>query len=422
MTQDFSPDIEAWIAYVLVALSGGWVARRQVRRRLADMPQAWRAPHTWFLFLIYLMVPILLYWVLDRTSAIIDTSMLSALLVGFGYERIMAGTNTEDGTGSAGVAAPGPVRSIWAPLLAYADEIAAKVRDTLNREASRELALAIKDVAADPDRLDKLAQLARARAVDLADFDARITQIEATYRPISEDEARIRKTRAYMAQVVAEEDYKDLLAERGVIDSGWWQRASGSGEAIARLIGFVLLAGILVWAFVGEQRVFSMTGSLWSDAVVDYRLWRIEKPNATEANLVRARDRLGELLANPRQRDAVVDRLAMALQAPGLSSQRADRLLQVLVANRFVFGDEPRQLAAKLIDALHADSPDVRTRINNALLFLAAQAGLDTAPEISRVRQWSAQTTDTMVEIEEQIVNWRRIWKLPEAGGGKPKD
>jgi hypothetical protein len=421
MAQDFSPDIEAWIAYLLVALSGGWVARRQVRRRLADMPHAWRVPHTWFLFLIYLLVPILLYWVLDRTSAIIDTSMMSALLVGFGYERIMAGTNTEDGTGSAGVAAPGPVRSIWAPLLAYADEIAAKVRDTLNREASHELALAIKDVAADPARLDKLAQLARVRTADLAAFDARIKTIDDTYGPISEEETRVRKTRAYMAQVMAEEDYKGLLAERGVIDSGWWQRASGSGEAIARLIGVALIVAVLAWALVGEKRVFSMTGSLWSDAVVAYRLWRIEKPNATDANLVRARDRLGELLADPRQRDAVVVGLARALQAPGLSSQRADRLLQVLVANRAVFGDSQQALAARLIDALHADSPDVRTRINNALLFLAGQAGLDNAPEIARVRQWSAQTTDTMVEIEEQIVNWRRIWKLPEAGGGQPK-
>jgi hypothetical protein len=64
-----------------------------------------------------------LFWLLDRTGALVDTSLFAAVLVAVGYERILSG---DDQT----LRAPGEVSQFWTPFLAMADNVAKRVRSS----------------------------------------------------------------------------------------------------------------------------------------------------------------------------------------------------------------------------------------------------------------------------------------------------
>jgi hypothetical protein len=93
MDLSVSPVLEAYVCYAVVLLLGAVTAVIQISRRLGDLAGVWTVPQTWLLFVLYLLVPIGLFWLLDRTSAITDTSLFAAILVGVGYVGIMSGTN-----------------------------------------------------------------------------------------------------------------------------------------------------------------------------------------------------------------------------------------------------------------------------------------------------------------------------------------
>ena len=130
MDLNVSPDIGALWCYLIVAILGAWVAVRQIQLRLGGIGGIWFHPKTWVLFAAYLSVPIVLFWLLDRTGATTDTSLFAAALVGVGYERIITGqTDT--------LRPPGDISRFWTPFLAYADSVARTVRERIARGQSR---------------------------------------------------------------------------------------------------------------------------------------------------------------------------------------------------------------------------------------------------------------------------------------------
>jgi hypothetical protein len=86
-----SPDLSALWCYLTVGALGAWVAVREIRKRFGGIAGIWLQSRTWELFLAYVAVPLGLFWLLDRTAAIADTSLFAAALVGVGYERIITG-------------------------------------------------------------------------------------------------------------------------------------------------------------------------------------------------------------------------------------------------------------------------------------------------------------------------------------------
>lgn len=93
MDLNVSPDLDAYCCYGLVLALGAWIGARQISGRLGGIRAIWFFPRTWLLFLAYLVVPVGLFWLLDRTGAINDTSFFAAVLVGVGYERIITGAS-----------------------------------------------------------------------------------------------------------------------------------------------------------------------------------------------------------------------------------------------------------------------------------------------------------------------------------------
>lgn len=130
MDLNVSPDLDAYCCYGLVLALGAWIGARQISGRLGGIRAIWFFPRTWLLFLAYLVVPVGLFWLLDRTGAINDTSFFAAVLVGVGYERIITGASDT-------LHAPGNASRFWTPFLAYADSVARLVREQIARRQSR---------------------------------------------------------------------------------------------------------------------------------------------------------------------------------------------------------------------------------------------------------------------------------------------
>jgi hypothetical protein len=85
-----SPDLAAYICYGIVFLLGVIVAVVQVGKRLGGMEGVWFVARTWLLFVAYVAVPVVLFWLLDRTGAyafvwhrpLFDAALLVAILGG----------------------------------------------------------------------------------------------------------------------------------------------------------------------------------------------------------------------------------------------------------------------------------------------------------------------------------------------------
>ncbi len=84
MTPAISPDLPASVCYLVVFLIALLVARANVNRVLGDYPGHWGMLSNWGLFWAHVALPISLFWFLDYTSALRDTSVFAALIVAFG--------------------------------------------------------------------------------------------------------------------------------------------------------------------------------------------------------------------------------------------------------------------------------------------------------------------------------------------------
>ncbi|HXM73671.1 MAG TPA: hypothetical protein VN904_00225, partial [Chthoniobacterales bacterium] len=93
MDLSVSPDLDARWCYAVVLVCGLISAQLQLNKRFLELKisRVWIVPNTWFVFLIYLFIPLALFWVMDRTGALNDTSLFAALLVGLAYPAILAG-------------------------------------------------------------------------------------------------------------------------------------------------------------------------------------------------------------------------------------------------------------------------------------------------------------------------------------------
>jgi hypothetical protein len=77
MSQFISPDVPAYLCYLLVLMVGTLVAVSSVNRLLANYAGHWGFARTWLMFTSYVFLPVALFWFLDYTSALQDTSRYS---------------------------------------------------------------------------------------------------------------------------------------------------------------------------------------------------------------------------------------------------------------------------------------------------------------------------------------------------------
>lgn len=390
----FSPDFDALICYAIVLLSGAAVAISQMKQRIGEIDGIWFNGRTWWLFVIYTAVPVALFWFLDRTGAVNDTSFFAALLVGFGYERIMTG-------GSQSVRTPADVSQFWTPFIAYADRIAKVVRD---KDAMRRRRLAeriIADIARDPGKIQILEDLARKYAPDIAALDKQLEAITASATARGPAAAAEAKVRALYTAVLTAPDVYDILLEAKLIGSRFYWLDIRRLRSLFVIVPVALLlvgAVILIISSIPDRQ------ALW----IDYHVWRTGKANTTKQDQMRARQHLATLLQDKEAGVRATEKLAALIQEPSLPVERIDTVLAILLTKSTTPASS--HLPFQLVAALRASNVDARTRIHDALKYLAESCALTIGDDTLK---WKPSDGDSIASLQRQIRRWEDYWAKP---------
>lgn len=400
MDLNVSPDIEAYYCYGIVLVLGAWTAFRQVSLRLGGIQGIWLVPRTWLLFLAYVAVPLGLFWLLDRTGAINDTSFFAAILVGVGYERIITG-------GSEALQAPGEASRFWTPFLAYADSVARLVREQIARNQARLDDQLIAEIVENPEKYQALEALARSRSSDMQNLEAQLAAIDQTAGQRGAADLLERKARLLYGILLAIPDSYYLLYTKKIISPHlYWFSVKRVGKVLQSALVPVVLVVMLVFGFGYLKR---------EGILADYYVWRLGKINTTSHDQYRARRRLLTLID-----DKVIDpgevtrSLVILLRRPGLPMERVDLVLQTMLES----STRPRsdaELPFRLVESLRSPNVDARAHIHEVLIHL----GYACKPPINK-DDWQLPKGDATVPLEELIGKWSAYWRDCRDRTGSP--
>lgn len=393
MDLNVSPDLDAWICYIIVFVAGAWTAVGQISKRLGGIEGIWLFPRTWLLFIAYTSVPVGLFWLLDRTGAVSDSSLFAAVLVGFGYERIITG-------GSQTLQAPGEVSQFWTPFLAYADRVSQLIFKQRDRAQMRRVERIVAAIVQDDKRYADLEALAKIRSPDVKALEDQLAAIDAASQNRGEQDVLERKTRALYAVMVAVPDGHYLMKRKNIIDWRlYWLDVLGVRSILRYLVGMAIVLALIaasVWAAQPDYR----------EVAAMYYTWRFSKTNSSSVDQFRARRQLLSQMADRTVRRRATERLATLLRRPGLPMERIDLILETLLESRLQPEGNPA-LPALLAQSLRASSVDARTRIDDVLKFLAKSC--DTDFDESKWA-WKPNEGDSTATLEIKIEQWEQYW------------
>lgn len=382
-----SPDVAAYLSYLIVIICGAVVARARVSGLLQAYEDRWAFMGTWLVFFAYVAVPVALFWFLDYTNAIHDTSIFAALLVAIGYQQVFAG-------GVQGIAMPTQSAALWAPFEAWVGRIADRI-ETLNKRYLDRFDEQVRaSIASRPDGINKLRALVDDRTSDPAALAASLgaAQTERQRVDILWRELRSSQPEQY-----------GLIARRAGLVSWWlyfrWQQ-KGQGKLITAGVMLALTAMLLsAWSRfddAGTWRAF-------------YK-WRLFKANATDRDRFRTRQYYVALL---RPADAaataVLASLVPELTYHALPTQQADDLLRLVIDCHSPASD--RAALGLLVEALRTANPDVRARVQATMVHLAG-ASFPDRPLGPSLEDWAPSKDDSAGAIDTQVAAWRK-WLGP---------
>jgi hypothetical protein len=391
-----SPDIDAYLCYGIVLLLGAFTAVVQINRRFNPLAGVWLIARTWVLFLLYLMVPVGLFWFLDRTGAVTDTSLFAAILIGVGYERIMNGANPA-------VRAAADLSQFWKPFQEYVNDVSLAVLTRSKRNEDRLVDRVVASIIEDNARYTALESLALRVSKDATALRAELAAIDATgasgvRKPHEVLEEKTRRLFTLRADVP---DAYHLMWSRGIVsDKIYWLDVRGVRTILRHgFVVVVLLAALaaLAWKIGPDPRQLT----------ADYYIWRLVKTNATSVDQTRARAHLLALMhEHPRVVPAATARLARLLRQPGLAVERIDLILQTLLESRAVKDGNP-SLPLQLVQSLRAASVDARARINDVLKHLADACAI----KFTETNPWKPGDGDATTALEARVKAWADYWE-----------
>ena len=254
-----SPDVPAYVCYAIIVVFGIVVAVGTINRLLEGYPDHWAFASTWGLFAAHAAVPVILFWLLDYTGAIHDTSILAAILVALGYRQIFTGS-------VQGVTLPGQAAGFWKPFEAWvaavADRIGTKQKLYLDRFDEKVRFL----IFTDPQRMASLETLVLSISQDVPALQTGLAAIPATGNAEADRRRRLdmlwRDLRTSRPR-----DYGWLLYKRDIVRRWRYWMWLGNGRAklisgASLVVGLLLLAGLSTWMSGAEGGIARREASM----------------------------------------------------------------------------------------------------------------------------------------------------------------
>lgn len=391
----FSPDWDARYCYLIVLGCGILSALVQVQGRLDTLRNkaiyAWSLWTTWLVFGTYLIIPLMLFWLLDRTGALQDTSLFAALLVGLAYPVVLAGgSSLKPAGGIAGVVG-------W--LTKAADALVARTTAYVAVEDR----LFMRQVVAQMLPPGNRQQEVEALALQYADSPPLVIQTELTKAGSALEKAQIAYDYATNSAYGLKPLGKLVKAWkpgslRSPYDRAWrWRLACA---AILGVVSLVIVGAVLIGP--GNE---------------PFTVWRLVKAGNSTADLHRNHEVFKRWLAvTDPSAEGMRSRLAAALQQPRLEMARADEIIALLLLDRGKPGGPQFVATAEfLCDQLRARSVDVRARIQYALLVLADECPpppKDSPRDLrlKELRAWQPLAKESPINVEPRWRAWRAWW------------
>lgn len=401
MDLSLSPDVEAYVCYLVLLGMALIVAVIQVRTLLKGYTNVWSSARSWLLLGAYTSVPIALFWLLDRADALHDTSLFAAILVAITYRQILSG-------GSQGVTVPSGFAAAWQPFVTWSNNVASGIRDRIARNNSQYDAEAIRNLASNQEVFDEVRRIVLNGSPAPAQVQAALDAFDALKPPLDDSGVQARKARyLYIAlKAVPEVDADKLLKDRGIIDTRQYYLYAKESRSkwFVRVVSFAVAVGAMVLALQLRDPVYQ----------AGYYLWRLEKTNATVSDRFRAEQHLEQGL---RHGDSgfirtVRDRLKARLRYAALPLETGDRMLAVLFQG--TGGQFDSSLIADLAESLRTENADLRSRTEKVLVYLADQRGLKLP---AALREWKPGKEDALTCVDAAANAWKRI-----AEGGSAPD
>jgi hypothetical protein len=392
MDMTVSPDLEAFYCYGIVFALGLVTAWAQVSRRLGNLPGQWIMISTWLLFFAYAFVPVALFWFLDRTSALHDTSLFAAVLVGIGYQQILSGN-----LGS--IRSPGEASKLWQPFVAWADGIAARIRDRVVVNNSQFDERLLSSIRSNPKQLASLRKVAMVHATDPNALQQSLTAIDANREALGDDGVPAKQAE-FLYNTLKQsspQNFQYLLYKSGVIPRKWywWYAKEWRSKTTAVVVAIILI--LLARTGISPLRT--------PENVARYYIWRLQKANATDHDHFRAREALPAYLAEANTPAAYVQ-LTGLLRSPGLPVETADVILTLLVRSQQLAPTQGPEIKNLLAESLRADNVEVRTRVQTILLYLARERG-STVP--TDLQSWQPDPKNTVTDTDQIIKKWKQV-------------
>jgi hypothetical protein len=403
-----SPDVPAYVCYTVVIVFGVVVAVSTINRLLDGYPDHWAFAGTWGLFVAHAMLPAVLFWFLDYTGAIHDTSILAAVLVVLGYRQIFTGT-------FQGMSLPGQTAGFWKPFEAWvaavADRIGTKQKLYLDRFDEKVRSL----IFADPPRLASLETLVLSISQDVRALQASLQAIPGTGNQEADRRRRLdtlwRDLRASRPR-----DYGWLLYKRGIVRL--WRYWMWLGHGRAKLIssasialGVALLFGLSTWMSRDDGGIARRQAGL-----LRYHQWRFLKPNATERDQWRSVEFLAAQLhpantmragGNAPTAEALLSPLLKELRFPSVGDRQARSILTLVVNGHGPSVDA--YVVPELIETLRTASEGVRLQIRNALVAIQ-KADYPSAALPDTLAKWDPKKDESPGDLDERVRAWQAWW------------
>jgi hypothetical protein len=412
-----SPDLPAYWCYAIVFAVGALVSASVVNQLLSQYPDRWAFAGTLTLFAAHMCVPVVLFWFLDYTGALHDTSLFAALVVAIGYKQIFAG-------GIQGITLPGQTSRLWQPFEAWVKGVGDRVQQQQKLHLDRFTEAVKIFIRATPSRMETFEALVRARTKDYSGLDKALSDIRAM-PPEAGIDARALDRLWSELRMSEPDNWGYLLRRQRLIPTGryWLYLQNGRSRLVSSAL--IIVVSVALWS--GMQFVLSGE-SEWMTA---YHQWRLLKVTATERDRFRTyatlRDRVRDAMSSIETSGAADSqrariRMALApviasLKYKDLAARQCDDILRLVVdvhakpVNEVVLPD--------LVDALRTENSYCRAAVQQVLVGLQ-KADYATAALPAALSSWTPNKDDTPLTIDQNARTWMAWWNSGKPGEAKP--
>ena len=354
------------------------------------------------------MTPVVLFFVLDRSGAINDTSPVAALVVAVTYGTILAGSGQP--------ALPSQVTGLWAKLLGDVDKIQASAQARMQLRVFDYLRGATDEIAAHDAKSEKLLMLAHRLVDKPKDLDATLARIAEDFKDDpklamwKKAEALMRALNVVYVSKGLTDEVHVLLRREKLITWQTYMRFPGEqvGSVWRSLSVFVPAVAFIGLAVLSTTNTWNLERSWWE--------WRLSKTNVTAVDLTRTREALIERIQRSQAPKEELQALGRIVREVGMTPVRVEAAIGIMTDSVRPRPNLMPELVDTLIVSLRTPNVDGRSRIHSGLIYLAAFRVQDLSKDdplskaFEALKAWKPSDSDFVTDLAARIDDWQRFF------------